>query len=114
RLAGILPGLLAVSCQTTDLTEPCDPVGQTKQPARVDTFADRLLQQRAPLREAPLERRGIAQARRNRSQPVLGARGTTEGQALLQRLDGLLQVPVGEIHVAEAAVGNDRCVPSTF
>ena len=58
RLAGVLPGLLAASRQTTDLAEPCDPVGMTLQRARADTFADRLLQQRAPLREAPLERRG--------------------------------------------------------
>ena len=82
RLAGVLPGLLAASRQTTDLAEPCDPVGMTSQRARADTFADRLLQQRAPLREAPLERRGIAQARRDPSQPVPVAGGTTEGQAL--------------------------------
>ena len=82
------------------------------QRARADSFADRLLQQRAPLREAPLERRGRAQARRDRSQPVPVAGGTTEGQALLQHPDGVLQVPLGEVQVAEAAVGNDRCVPS--
>ena len=79
RLAGVLPGLLAVSRQTTDLAEPCDPVGMTLQRARADTFADRLLQQRAPLREAPLERRGIAQARRDRSQPVPGCRRHDRG-----------------------------------
>ena len=28
RLAGVLPGLLAVSRQTTDLAEPCDPAGK--------------------------------------------------------------------------------------
>ena len=33
RLARVLPGLLAVSRQTTDLAEPCDPVGMTL-PAR--------------------------------------------------------------------------------
>ena len=39
---------------TTDLAEPCDPIGKTSQPARADTFADRLLQQRAtPPRDAP-------------------------------------------------------------
>ena len=27
RLAGVLPGLLAASRQTTDLAEPCDPAG---------------------------------------------------------------------------------------
>ena len=27
RLARVLPGLLAASCKTTDLTEPCNPVG---------------------------------------------------------------------------------------
>ena len=82
------------------------------QPARTETFADRLLQQRAPLRQAPLERRGIAQARHDHSQhgPVAG--GTTEGQARLQHPDGVRQVPLGEVQVAEAAVGNDRCEPS--
>ena len=88
------------------------PRGHDLQRARADIFADRLLQQRAPLREAPLERRGIAQARRDRSQPGPVAGGTTEGQALLQHPDGVLQVPLGEVQVAEAAVGNDRCVPS--
>ena len=28
-LAGVLPGLIAASRQTTDLAEPCDPVGKT-------------------------------------------------------------------------------------
>ena len=46
--------------------------------------------------------------------PVPVAGGTTEGQALLQHPDGVLQVPLGEVQVAEAAVGNDRCVPSAF
>ena len=84
------------------------------QRARAETFADRLLQQRAPLREAPLERRGRAQARHDRSQPVPVAGGTTEGQALLEHPDGVLQVPLGEVQEAEAAVGNDRCGPSAF
>src|SRR5439155_13166569 len=78
-----------------------------------ETFADRLLQQCTPLREAPLQRTGIAQARRDRLQkatPVAG--GPTEGQTLLQHLDGVLQVPLGEVEVAEAAVGNDRRGPS--
>src|SRR4029434_11183197 len=44
RLAGVLPGLLAASRQTTDLAEPCDPEGSLPR-ARADTFADRLLQQ---------------------------------------------------------------------
>src|SRR5262249_54466297 len=68
-----------------------------------------------PLREAPLERSGSAQARHDLSQkatPVAG--GTTEGQALLQHPDGVLQVPVGEIQGAEASVGRDRCLPSAF
>ena len=65
RLAGVLPGLLTTSRKTTDLAEPGDPVGMTIQHAHADTFADRLLQQRTPLREAPLERRGRAQACRN-------------------------------------------------
>jgi hypothetical protein len=63
RLVGVLRCLLGVSCQTTDLAEPCDPVGMTEQPACADTFADPRLQQRAPLGEAALECRGIAQAR---------------------------------------------------
>ncbi len=108
----MLPGLLAASRQTTDLAEPGDPVGQTLHRVRADAFADRLLQQRAPLREAPLERRGIAQLRHDPSQPVPIAGGTTEGQALLQHPDGVLQVPLGEVQVAEAAVGKDRCAPS--
>ena len=45
-------------------------------------------------------------------EPVAG--GTTEGQALLQHLDGGLQVPLGEVQLAETTVGNDRCVPSAF
>ena len=43
RLAGVLLGLLAASRQTTDLAEPCDPGGKTVQPARTDTFVDRLI-----------------------------------------------------------------------
>ena len=59
----MLPGLLAVSRQTTDLAEPRDPERMIVQRARAESYADRLLQQRAPLCEAPLERLGIAQAR---------------------------------------------------
>src|SRR5207302_9168277 len=69
---------------------------------------------RAPLREAPLKRRGIAQARRDRSQHGPVTRGTTEGQALIVYRDGVLQVPLGEVQAAEAVVGNDRCGPSAF
>src|SRR5205823_4465886 len=76
-----------------------------------NTFADRLLQQRAPLRTAPLERRGRAQARHDPSQPVPVAGSTTEGQALLQHPDGVLQVSFGDVQIAEAAVSNDRCLP---
>src|SRR5437764_1489033 len=82
RLACVLPGLLAVSRQTTDLAEPCDPAGTILQRARTDIFADRLLQQRVPLSEVPLERIGIAQARHDRGQPGPLAGGTTESQAL--------------------------------
>src|SRR5713226_127855 len=93
-LARMLPGLIALSRQTTHLAEPGGMEGTIEQRARADTFAARLLQQRAPLREASLERRGRAQARHDRSQlgPVAG--GTTEGQALLQHPDGGLQVPL--------------------
>src|SRR2546428_13345013 len=97
RLARVLPGLLAVSRQTADLAETCNPVGITFHRARADMFADRLLQQRVPLREAPLERIGIAQARRGASQNVLVARGTTEGQALFQHSDSVLQVSLGKV-----------------
>ena len=83
-------------------------------PDCADIFPDRLLQQRMPLREAPLERRGRAQARRDRSQPAQVAGGTTEGQALFQHPDGVLQVPLGEVQEAEADVDNDRCTPSAF
>ena len=38
RLAGVLPGLLAASRQTTDLAEPCDPGGMTSQRARADSL----------------------------------------------------------------------------
>ena len=44
RLAGVLPGLLAASRQTPDLAEPGDQVGMIAQPARAETFANRLLQ----------------------------------------------------------------------
>src|SRR5215471_18183625 len=97
RLAGVLPGLLTVSRQTADLADLCDPVGMTVQRACADTFADRFFQQRAPFREAPLERRGRAQARRDPSQPAPLAGGTTEGQARVEHLDGVLQVPFSKV-----------------
>src|SRR5262245_7157269 len=97
RLARVLLGLLATSLQTTDLAEPCDAAGMIVQRARAESYADRLLQQRAPLCEAPLERIGITQARRDRSQPALVAGGTTEGQTLVEYPNGLLQVPLGEV-----------------
>src|SRR4051794_41458656 len=65
RLAGVLPGLRAASRQTTHLAEPYAPEGTVPQRARAETFAERLLQQCAPLREVPVERIGRAQARRN-------------------------------------------------
>jgi hypothetical protein len=65
-LARVLPGLLAAARQTTDLAEACDPLGSLLR-ARAETFTDRLLQQCVPLREAPLERVGIAQAGRERN-----------------------------------------------
>jgi hypothetical protein len=110
RLTRLLPGLLAASRQTTHLAEPRNRVGLRR--ARADTFADRLFQQHTPLRKAPLERIGIAQACHDPSQnsPFVG--GTTEGQALLQHPDGGLQVALGEVQVAEAVVDKDRSVPS--
>src|SRR5687768_10931110 len=84
------------------------------QRARAEIFADRLLHERAPLREAPLERRGIAQGCRDRSQIGRVTRGTTEGQALVEYSDGWLQVPLGEVQLTEGGVGNDRCPLSAF
>jgi len=118
RLVGalfVLPGLLVASRQTPDLAELCDTAGMICQRARADTFSDPLLQQHAPLCEAPLEHIGRAQVRHDRSQkatPV--ARGTTEGQALVEHPDGVLQVPLDEVQITEAAAGNDRCLPSAF
>src|SRR5262245_20695447 len=60
RLARMLPDLLAVSRQTTDLAELCNPAGMSFQRTRADTYADRFLQQHAPLHEAPPERIGRA------------------------------------------------------
>ena len=61
-----------------------------------------------------MERRGIAQARPNDAQPGPHARGTTEGQALVEHLDGVRQVPLSEVQPTETAMGNDRCLPSAF
>ena len=65
RLTSVLPGLLVASRQTTDLAEPGEPIGMTSQRACADTSTDPFLQQRVTLHEAPLERRGIAQACRD-------------------------------------------------
>ena len=51
RLLCMLPGFLAVSRQTTDLAEPCDPEGTILQRFRADTFADSLFQQRTPVHQ---------------------------------------------------------------
>src|SRR5215471_8392087 len=80
----------------------------------MDIFADCLLQQHAPLREAPLERIGIAQARRDGLPIAPVARGTTEGQALVEHPDGVPQVPLSEVEAAEALVGHDRYGPSAY
>src|SRR5262245_13282669 len=84
RLARLLPGLIPASLQTPDLTKQCELVGMTLQPARTEMFTARLLQQRARLNEAPLERIRIAKTPCDNSErgPVAG--GTTEGQALLK------------------------------
>src|SRR5262245_57520975 len=110
----MLPGFLATALQTIDLAEPCDPAGMMEQRACADSYVDRLLQQRAPLCEAPLQRIGRAQPRHDLRQPVSVARGTTEGQALVEHPDGVRQVPLVEVQKAMAAVGNNRCGPSTF
>jgi hypothetical protein len=88
RLARVPPGLIVAPRQATDLAEPCEPQGMMLQRARADTFVDCLLDKRAPLREAALERRGIAQGCRDRSQIGRVTRGTTEGQALVEHPDG--------------------------
>ena len=67
RLARVLPGLLATSHKTTDLAEPGDPAGMIAHLTPCGYLPDALLQQRAPLGEAPLEGIGIAQARDGRS-----------------------------------------------
>src|SRR5262249_6442448 len=89
RLMRVLPGLLAVSRQTPDLAEPYNPVSLLC--ALAETFASRLLQQRTPLREAPLERRGIAQARPDYGHPCPVAGGPTEDQTLVEHPDGVFQ-----------------------
>jgi len=43
RLVGVLPGLLAVSRQTLDLAELCDPAGMIEPRIRADIFPDHLL-----------------------------------------------------------------------
>jgi hypothetical protein len=112
RPACVFPGLLATSGKATDLAALCQLVGTTLPPTRAE--ADRLLQQRVPLREAPLECIGSAQTYRDPLQPGLVAGGTTEGQALVEHPDGLRQVSLAEVHVAEAAVGMDRHGPAAF
>src|SRR5262249_32603438 len=110
RLAGMLPGLLAGARPPTGLTEPR--IVRTSKCACADPFADCLLQQRTPLCEAPLERICRAQACRDPWPPILVAGVTTEGQALLQHLDGGLQVPLGEVQETKADADKDWCVPS--
>ena len=111
-LAGVLPGLLTLSRQTTDLPQPCDPEGPMSQCARAETFADRLLQQRAPLREAPLERSGIAQPATITGNKSGLPEARQRARPCLQHPDGGLQVPLGGVQLTEPAVGNDRCGPS--
>src|SRR6516164_4479379 len=78
----------------------------------VETVADGLLEQDAPLREAALERIGSAQAHRHISQKGPGAGGPTEGQALLPHPDGGLQIPLVEVQEAKVAMSHDRHEPS--
>ena len=104
-LVGILPSLIAVSRQTTSLAEPCGPEGMILPTVDTEILRDPLFQQRASLREAPLEGIRRAQAGHDRREPVPGAGGTTEGQALLRRPDGGLQVPPGEVQETQTARG---------
>ena len=83
------------------------------QRARADTFADRLLQQRAPLREAPLERIGIAQARRDRVANRSGCRRHDRGPGPGSNTRmACSRSPWARYRSPRPAVGNDRCVPS--
>jgi hypothetical protein len=88
RLGRALPGLLAASRQTINLTEPCHASGMILKRAHAKTCADRLLRQRTPLREVPLERIGKAQGCCGRSQIGRVTRGATQGQALIEPSDG--------------------------
>ena len=68
------------SRQTTDLAEAIRPSGNGYPSAPVRIFRGSPPPERAPLYEAPLERRGKAQIRRNQLQPVQVARGPTEAR----------------------------------
>ena len=81
RLARVLPGLCTVSSQTTALAEP-RPIDCTMC-ACADAFADRLLQQCAPFREAPLECIGTAQACCDQWQHISVTGGPRQGQPLV-------------------------------
>src|SRR5262249_56799641 len=98
--------------QTTAIAEP-RPVDRTTR-TRADAFADCLLQQRTPLCKAPLEHIGIAQAPDDLWQQVPVARGARQGQALIAHPDGVLQVTLGEVQLAEEAVDNDWCSADAF
>jgi hypothetical protein len=63
RLVGVLPGLLALSLETADFTEPYEPDGMPEQRARVDAFADRLLPVAPALGEGPKRAQGPRQTR---------------------------------------------------
>src|SRR2546430_17099470 len=87
----------------TDLAEQGEPVGLTLLHARAAIFPDRLLQQRAPLREAPLAREALAQARQDQAPPAPpGAGGPTAGQARLHHPDGRGQGLLVEVDPAAA------------
>lgn len=105
-------GLLVASRQTTDFAEQGQPRGMPCQYAGPDIFSERLFQQRIPLHDVPLKRRGITQTRREPGHHGSVPRVPTEGQPLLQSQAGRRQVALGEMEKAQVGVGNNRRDPS--
>ena len=109
----VLPGLFAASRQTQIPLSHATQRGLCRAPVRI-LSADPLLQQRAPLSDASLERIGIAQVRHDRSQPVPVAGGTTEDQALLQHTDRPAPGPLGRGTARRHSRGQPSALPPAF
>jgi hypothetical protein len=94
RLVRLLPGLLPASSQQTHVAEPCHMEGLRLQRAGVETFLERLLQERAPVDEVARERVGIAQAHGDGTVevPLHPAHRGQHGQHLAQ-LGPIVEVP---------------------